>query len=256
MDIKVLVATHKPYRMPEDEMYLPLHVGREGKADLGFAGDNTGDNISAKNANYCELTGLYWAWKNLSADAVGLAHYRRHFVGAGRGSDRFDRVLTKPEAEALLAQADVLVPNPRRYYIETTYDQYVHAHHREGLDCVHDILRARYPAYLPAWDAVMRRTWGHRFNMFIMKRPQFDAYCQWLFDILFEVEATIDISEYSPSEARVFGYLSERMLDVWLETNQVRAKEVKVQFMEKQNWLKKGGNFLLRKLRGGRREEA
>ena len=102
----------------------------------------------------------------------------------------------------------------------------------------------------------MRRTWGHRFNMFIMKRPQFDAYCQWLFDILFEVEATIDISEYSPSEARVFGYLSERMLDVWLETNPVRAKEVKVQFMEKQNWLKKGGNFLLRKLRGGRREEA
>ena len=49
MDLKVLVATHKKYWMPEDACYLPLHVGREGKNDLGYVGDNTGDNISNKN---------------------------------------------------------------------------------------------------------------------------------------------------------------------------------------------------------------
>ena len=75
MDIKILVATHKAYWMPEDDVYLPLHVGREGKQDLGFVGDNIGDNISLKNPNFCELTGLYWAWKNLQCDYIGLCHY-------------------------------------------------------------------------------------------------------------------------------------------------------------------------------------
>ena len=61
MNIKIIVAAHKPYQMPKDNIYLPLHVGREGKSDIGFQGDNTGENISEKNVNYCELTGLYWA---------------------------------------------------------------------------------------------------------------------------------------------------------------------------------------------------
>lgn len=65
VNIKILVATHKQYWMPEDSVYMPIHVGREGKADIGYTGDHTGDNISLKNANYCELTGLYWAWKIL-----------------------------------------------------------------------------------------------------------------------------------------------------------------------------------------------
>ena len=59
MNIKVLVATHKQYWMPEDLVYMPIHVGRAGKFDIGYIGDHTGDNISDKNANYCELTGLY-----------------------------------------------------------------------------------------------------------------------------------------------------------------------------------------------------
>ena len=69
-DIKIVIAAHKPYRMPEDTMYVPLHVGAEGKKnpdgtplDLGYQKDNEGDNIAAKNPNYCELTGIYYAWK-------------------------------------------------------------------------------------------------------------------------------------------------------------------------------------------------
>ena len=62
MDIKILVATHKKYWMPKDGIYLPIHVGREGKADLGYLGDNTGDNISAFFGIYCEVSGLLWGW--------------------------------------------------------------------------------------------------------------------------------------------------------------------------------------------------
>ncbi|WP_278389529.1 DUF4422 domain-containing protein, partial [Acidaminococcus fermentans] len=80
MNITILIAAHKPYWMPSDPVYLPLQVGAEGKSLIpGYTPDNTGDNISAKNPHYCELTGLYWAWKNLSCEYIGLCHYRRYF---------------------------------------------------------------------------------------------------------------------------------------------------------------------------------
>ena len=79
MDIRIIVATHKTYWMPRDPVYLPLQVGAAGKEKLGFQTDAEGDNISRYNPYYCELTGLYWAWKNLSCDVVGSCHYRRYF---------------------------------------------------------------------------------------------------------------------------------------------------------------------------------
>ena len=86
-DIKIIVAAHKPYRMPSDGMYLPVQVGASGKESIpGFMRDDTGDNISDKNPYYCELTGVYLAWKHVKADYVGLAHYRRHFRGKGKGA--------------------------------------------------------------------------------------------------------------------------------------------------------------------------
>ena len=247
MNIKIIIAAHKPYWMPSDPMYLPLHVGAEGKKSLGFQGDNTGDNISAKNPNYCELTGLYWAWKNLDADYLGLAHYRRHFSNEKLFGDKKERVITQPELEKELAACDVLVPKPRNYWIETNYSQYVHAHHAIDLDTTRAILAEKYPEYQKAYDESMQRTVGHRFNMFVMKRDKLDAYCAWLFDVLFELESRLDISDYSTNDARVFGFVSERLLDIWLETNQFPYKELPYVFMEDQNWFVKGGNFLKRK---------
>lgn len=254
MNCKIIVATHKKYWMPADKMYVPVHVGAEGKADLGYVRDDAGDNISAKNANYCELTGLYWAWKNMDADYLGLAHYRRHFCVKKAEGEKKDRVMTRDQLEALLKDTDVILPTPRNYYIETNYSQYVHAHHPEDLDCTRQIIAEKYPSYLAAYDASMKRTTGHRFNMFIMKQDKFDAYCQWLFDILFELENRLDISQYSKYDARVFGFVSERLLDVWLETNRITYKETPYIFMEQQNWPDKILQFLRRKFRGEKYE--
>ena len=249
MNIKIIVATHKAYWMPEDDIYLPIHVGAEGKdIDLGYVKDNTGDNISAKNANFCELTGLYWAWKNLDADYVGLAHYRRHFSNGKLFMDKKARVISGEELEKRLLRSDILLPKPRNYWIETNYSQYAHAHHAIDLDTTREILTEKYPEYIQAWDSSMNRTVGHRFNMFIMKRDKLDAYCTWLFDILFELERRLDISAYSKNDARVFGFVSERMLDVWIETNGYQYVELPYVFMEKQNWLLKGAAFLKRKI--------
>ena len=82
MNTKILVCCHKKDVMATHEPYMPIHVGKalHPELDLGIQGDNTGDNISEKNGSYCELTGMYWAWKNLKdVDIIGLCHYRRYF---------------------------------------------------------------------------------------------------------------------------------------------------------------------------------
>lgn len=247
-DVKIIVATHKPYWMPSDPLYIPVHVGAEGKESLGFTPDNTGDNISSRNANYCELTGLYWAWKNLDCEYLGLAHYRRHFTVLRGTSDRRD-VMSLDQARSLLANNDVLLPTKRNYWIESNYTQYVHAHHKEDLDTTREIIMERYPKYIKAYDSSMKKTTGHRFNMFIMKKELADAYCAWLFDILFELEKRLDISEYSANDKRVFGFVSERLLDVWLETNGIKSKDIPYIFLEKENWFTKIMNFIMRKLK-------
>ena len=90
---------------------------------------------------------------------------------------------------------------------------------------------------------------GHIFNMFIARRPLFDAYCTWLFDILFEVEKRLDVSGYSPSDQRVFGYLAERLLDVYVLHNHLRCVQCPVVNLESQHWLRKGRAFVERKFR-------
>ena len=88
------------------------------------------------------------------------------------------------------------------------------------------------------------------FNMFVMRRDLFDQYCEWMFSILEEIENRVDISGYDAYEARIYGFVSEILLDVWIEANKINYKEQNVSFMEPQNWLKKGGLFLKRKLFG------
>ena len=141
----------------------------------------------------------------------------------------------------------MILPKKRNYYIETGYSQYVHAHHEEDLLATRDILAERYPAYVAAFDRTLARTKGHRFNMFIMRRELLDRYCSWLFDVLFELEGRLDFSAYSDYDKRVFGFVSERLLDVWIETNGIAYRELPVLHMESQHWLKKGSAFLRRK---------
>lgn len=248
-DIKIIVATHKKYWMPTDEIYVSVHVGAEGKnLELGYIKDNTGENISYKNKNYCELTGLYWAWKNLDADYIGLAHYRRHFSINGIKGSKTDRVLNSNQVQKLLSRCDIILPKPRNYFIETNYSQYAHAHHAIDLDLTRQIIQEKYPEYISEFDASMKKTIGHRFNMLIMSKAKFDEYCTWLFDILFELENRLDISSYNANDSRVFGFVSERLLDVWLGTKHYKYIDIPYIFMEKQNWFSKGFNFVKRKL--------
>lgn len=252
VETKILVAAHKNYKMPsEKELYLPVFVGKSihPNAEITFQGDNTGDNISKKNSTFNELTALYWGWKNLNVDALGLVHYRRYL--SMNHSKNVDKVLTKEQVTKLLENFDIVLPTKRRYYVETNESHYMHAHHPEPLAVMRDVVNDKYPEYLKSYDMVMKRTSAHMFNMFVMKKKPLDEYCEWMFNILFEVEKRTDISNYNDYEKRVYGFLSELLLDVWLDVNNnYDITEVNYVFMEHQNWLTKGGNFILRKLKG------
>ena len=252
MNVKVIIAAHKESELPNDEMYLPLHVGAQGNPPLPYTGDNTGDNISEKNAVYCELTGLYWAWKNLlDYDYVGLVHYRRYLaLHAPWGARSLGRVLTKKQAEKLLQGRDGILPKPRRYLIENLYSHYKHTSYIEPLDIAGEIIAEKYPSYTPAFERLKIRTSAHMFNIFILRRDHLDKYCTWLFDILFELEKRVGTRTYPSFHARFYGRVSELLFDVWLENNPLDCATAALLQTAKVNWFVKGGAFLAAKFFG------
>lgn len=249
MNIKIIVAAHKPYWMPEDDIYFPLHVGREGKDSIGFQGDNTGENISRKNQTYGELTGLYWAWKNLDTDYIGLVHYRRHF-SINKKKDKQSSVLTREQLEKLLSGTDIILPRRRKYYIETIYNHYGHIADFDHLDKTREIMKEKYPDYLDAFDHVMKSRSAHMFNMLIMKKAILNKYCQWLFSVLSELENRIDTNGMSPFEARCISRVGEMLLNVWITGNHIFYQEIPHIHMEPINWPNKICGFLSAKFFG------
>lgn len=243
--VKIYTITHKKYWMPNDKLYMPLQVGFDN--DLDWLRDNTGDNIASKNTNFSELTGLYWIWKNIDdVEYIGLDHYRRHFC-LHRKQNKKMSILKYSEIVNLLNDKTIILPKKRNYFIETVYSQYIHAHHKQDLDITRDIIKRYHSEYLDAFDGQMNKRTLHLCNMFIMPKEIFDRYCQWLFDVLFRLEDSLDISSYSDYDKRVFGYVAERLLDVFVTANGYKVLELPYVFLEKQNWISKGINFLKRK---------
>ena len=258
VDVRVIIAAHKKYRMPKDEMYLPVHVGAAGKESIeGYQRDDVGENISDLNPYFCELTGLYWAWKNLESDYIGLAHYRRHFSSNPHSKDPWDGVLKKRDIEDDLGRIKIFVPSKRRYWIETLYSHYAHTHHIYQLDETRKIIEEKYPVYVESFDIAVKRRWGYMFNMMIIESGLYNEYCSWLFDILFELKNRLGENGLTPFHSRYYGRISEIIFNVWLDeqekTGRIQRSEVKeipLIHMEKINWRKKGGAFLKAKFMG------
>lgn len=248
MTIKVIVASHKPYEMPRDRMYLPVHVGAAGKESIGYQRDDEGDNISRLNPYYCELTGLYWAWKNLKEDYIGLVHYRRLFTMNGH-------VVEANDIEPYLGKIKIFVPKKRRYVIESLKSHYNHTHIAEHLNVTRQVIANKYPEYQNAYDKTLNKTWGYMFNMMIMEKDYLNDYCIWLYDILDEVFRKIDTTNYPDFAKRYVGRISEILFNVWLQEKISSGKVNKNEIMElkcnvEENWLVKIPAFLKAKFFG------
>lgn len=249
MNSRILVATHKPYHFPENDLYTPIHVGKSlSSNELGYLGDNSGDNISDKNRNFCELTALYWAWKNdyfKTYRYSGLSHYRRYFSG----DYLFDKcsILSETQIDNLMNSYDILLPKKRKYYIETIKNHYGNAHNINDLDLIRDLLIKRHSDYVDSFDRLMKQRELYLFNMFVMKKELFDTYMEWLFDILFELEKRVDISGYDQYQSRIFGFMAERLFNVWILKNELKIKELHIVNIEGENLPLKAYGLLKRK---------
>lgn len=260
--LTVAVATHKPYRMPADPMYLPLHVGAALRPEVcpEMQGDDEGDSMSGRNPYYSELTGLYWLWKNVDAGYRGLVHYRRHLGSPDparrRAGDPLDRVVTGEELLPLLERSGVVVARRRRYYIETVYDHYAHTFDARHFDECRDVLSDLSPEVVPHWDRLMRSRGAHVFNMFVMRSDLLDAYCSWLFPVLLELEGRVGFEGMDAFQARWPGRVSERLLDPWLWERGVEPAELPVVSPEPVDWVAKGRGFLAAKFLGKKYERS
>ena len=218
--------------------YIGIHAGSDFSDEkLGYLSDNYGDNISSKNNNYCELTALYWIWKNRpDAQIVGITHYRRFFYKYNVFLN-IQRVLNERDILNYLDKYDILIPNKEYFSGLTVEEQYERSHiSTNNLIVCRNIIKVKYPDYLSSFDKVMKRKYMYCYNMFIAKKEIFDQYMEWLFSILFEAEQKIDLSTYKDLseeerkyQERVYGFLAERLFNVWLcKNSKFKCKEIMI----------------------------
>ncbi len=226
MDSRIYTMTHKTFEFPagvDETLYLPLHVGRSLGEDLGYWGDDTGESISEKNGSFCELTGMYWVWKNVTCDVVGVAHYRRYFIYGEQ-----NRVLRREELEEFLRDCDFLISASYPSGEGSIYENYDHWHNIGDLAVCRQVLTELYPQDVDAFDLQIGSTLFCGGNLFATSKRIYDEYCNWLFSILFEVEKRVDVSGYDRYQKRLFGFLAERLLRVFVLSHQYRVKELRV----------------------------
>lgn len=223
---EVFVMTHKAFTPPPDAMYVPLHVGRaaalshsrdEKSSPLSFClGDNTGDHISDKNCYYSELTGMYWVWKNVKTPVVGTCHYRRYLL------NEQNQLFTEPEILAILQQYDVITT--KELQLNFSYYEGFASHHKISyLDETARVIKELYPDYATDFQRLVQQTHTYFGNMLIAKKETYDAYMEWLFSILFEVERRVTVEEEDSYHRRIFGFISEFLQYVWVKHNGLRV---------------------------------
>lgn len=222
MSIKVFALTHKQFDVPADKTYEPLHVGRACAKYLGYRGDNTGDNISDKNCYYSELTGVYWIWKNYhDADYVGVCHYRRYLL------NEQEKVFTASEMENILKSYDIITSK----CLDLNFSYYYgfgENHNIDDLLATEKVIKEKYPEYYETYHRLVHQNHTYFGNIMICKKELFDDYCAWLFDIFSEVEKHVCFDDYDDYHKRVYGFISEFLLYVWVTYHNLSVYESKV----------------------------
>lgn len=213
----IYVITHKNFKSPFDlSERKTILVGAADKSNINRKmypyTDDQGDNISSKNRNYCELTGLYWVWRHSSDEYVGIEHYRRYFLHDFCGK----HLLSDAEIKRILKKNDIILPFPKKLRTSIKEDYINNSGYKRDLDSLEAIIKSLYPNYYKVYANFMRSKSMYLWNMFITSRKIYDSYCTWLFSILFELEKYVDVTNYSDYQKRIYGFLGERLLNVWV----------------------------------------
>lgn len=224
MDVKkiqIYVPCHFPAEVYQDDVYIPVHVGRAIStcADRmkDMLGDNTGDNISDRNASFCEMTLQYWAWKNVhDVEYIGFCQYRRYF----------EKKFTAQMVDGLFADGtDVILAGPQfrnhnRYnYLKTFVCE-------EDIAIMLHVIEKMCPEYMPTISAYAQGFTDYPFNMMVCRKTLFDAYAAWIFPILFACEQHCRPQPYSRGR-RLIGYLSEFLMPAYFMHNACKIQPMR-----------------------------
>lgn len=239
-----------------DLIYQPIMAGNTLlSGNKTIPGDDTGENISVKNRYYCELTGIYWVWKNTRQEVIGACHYRRFFTAQPepllyklkrilyyplglykkrwgliytQKVNRFlPRILGREQLENLLLKYDAVLPQARKlkYSVEAHYRHY---HNINDLKILEAVLEDLYPDYLDAYHLVLKGKRLYANNMFILKDINYQEFMNWWFNVLFEFERRIDLKSYNDYQKHILAFIAERLLNVWFEKKQLNCVELPV----------------------------
>ena len=226
----LFTITHKyleDTELVDGMQYLYVGAYRQNKRKTNFLYDDEGENISKKNSNYCELTGMYWVWKNSIDEYVGICHYRRFFTKNELSVNK-KYFYTYEELKKKLNGVECLVADKLYVKDNTIYDHYARYHFKKDLDVLKNLIKKEFPDYCEAFDEAFSKNYFYPCNMMFCKKKIFDEYAKWLFSLIERYEEVVDISGYSVDQARIFGFLTERLLNVWIIKNEINIKELPV----------------------------
>lgn len=252
--ISIYVCYHKNFQgVGEIDKLIPIQVGTSLANKLpDKIYDNLGENISHLNKSYCELTALYWAWKNQESDYYGLFHYRRYLILLEDMINDYNGKTCKipykcykyPDVKTLnkigyadeefvniINNYDIIMPIPEDMHI-SVYSHYINSsnHNKQDIDLICSIIIEKFPQYKEAMKEYLDNSLCYFGNIFIAKKEIFNDYCLWLFEILNIYDKNKNVEKYSVQELRVDGYLAERLLGIyftWLKSNkQIKWAEV------------------------------
>ncbi len=215
----------KPLREDMSRFFweIPIQAGTAlTEQEICKVRDNVGDHISHKNREYCELTALYWVWKNGVSDYVGLCHYRRHF-----------ELDAKMQRELWNSRIDVVLTIPILNF-PSVREVYRHDHTEKDWEVMLEAIRLLAPDYVPAAIELQNGNFYYGYNMFIARREILNEYCAWLFPILEYCETHARKKE-DTYQNRYIGFLAERLMTIYFLHHEKKYKIVHARkhFVEK-----------------------
>lgn len=211
------IGTSRRYGKYEKTIQSGCYGTSERIADYS---DDTGDNISQRNATYSEFTAMYWVWKNYRADYIGWTHYRRKFC------------LNDEQIEMLLSEdIDIILP-PAIIYGEEDLSMEIQFKSNHPYRLWNKMFAAINELYPDEYDEIFKIcTDRYVFPccLGIFKYEIFCKCCEWIFPILnkvFEMEGDHIADSY---QRRYIAFLGERLLSIYW---QMHLKEYTVKYFD------------------------
>ena len=263
-DVQLFMLCFNPtdYGFVNNEIMTPLQCGAAvNNKDVCKLKDNTGENISYLNQYYVENTGLYWIWKNVKdAKYKGQTQYRRRFAEIDENTD-FDKIFS--EYDIICCKPYNFPENAKKFIPANTIEAgFGYSHCIDDLKTLERIVKEVHPDYAADWDKYIKKGVDLYYsNGFILPAEEYDKYCEFLFDLLERFMKRIGVETYEDLilhigrnlgsgryiryddpfklkwrevkwQAEICGFLSERILTLYIQHNFPKRYEIPYTTME------------------------